>query len=52
LNDPLQLNEDIKKKEFFVRGLREIEVECLEDCLSLLSKGEYNRHYAETRMNH
>lgn len=27
-------------------------VENLEDCLSILRLGEFNRHYAETRMNH
>jgi centromeric protein E len=27
-------------------------VEGYDDCLKLLKLGEYNRHYAETRMNH
>lgn len=51
-NEPLQLNEDIRKKEFFVRGLKEYVVESYEDCMKLLRLGEFHRHYAETRMNH
>ena len=35
-----------------MRGLREVVVESLEECLSLLRLGEFNRHYAETKMNH
>lgn len=61
-SEPLQLNEDIRvsstiiktlqKKEFIVRGLKEYVVESYEECVKLLRLGEYNRHYAETRMNH
>jgi hypothetical protein len=51
-NEPLQLQEDIRKKEFVVKGLKEYVVEGYDDCVKLLKMGEYNRHYAETRMNH
>ena len=51
-NEPLQLQEDIRKKEFVVKGLKEYVVEGYDDCVKLLKIGEYNRHYAETRMNH
>jgi hypothetical protein len=52
MQDPLQLAEDIKKKEFVVRGLRESIVENFTDCMALLKLGEHNRHYAMTKMNH
>lgn len=32
--------------------MKEYVVEGYDDCLKLLKLGEYNRHYAETRMNH
>ena len=44
--------EDPKKKEFYVRNLREVIVESYEECLALLKLGEMNRSYAETKMNH
>ena len=44
--------EDPKKKEFFVKNLREVIVESLEECMALLTLGEQNRSYAETKMNH
>lgn len=49
---PLQAIEDIKKKEFVVRGLREVVVTSFNECLDLLKLGERNRSYAETTMNH
>ena len=51
-HEPLQLQEDIKKREFVVRGLKEHVVQSIDDCLALLRLGEVNRHYAETKMNH
>lgn len=51
-SEPLQLQEDIRKKEFLVKNLKEYVVESYEDCLKLLRLGEFHRHYAETRMNH
>eukprot|EP00347_Sterkiella_histriomuscorum_P010849 403374689 len=51
-HEPLQLQEDNKRKEFVVKGLKENVVQSLEDCLALLRVGEVNRHYAETKMNH
>lgn len=35
-----------------MRGLREVVVENFDDCLDLLRLGEFNRHYAQTKMNH
>lgn len=35
-----------------MKGLKEYVVEGYDDCIRLLMLGEYNRHYAETRMNH
>lgn len=48
----LQVIEDPKRKEFFVRNLREVIVENLDECISLLKLGEMNRSYAATKMNH
>ena len=49
---PLSAIEDIKKKEFVVRGLREVVVASFSECLDLLKLGEKNRSYAATMMNH
>ena len=35
-----------------MRHLREVIVENLDECLSLLKLGEMNRSYAATKMNH
>lgn len=51
-HESLQVLEDPKRKEFVVRNLREIIVENLDECLSLLKLGEMNRSYAATKMNH
>ena len=51
-HEALQVVEDPKRKEFFVRHLREVIVENLDECLSLLKLGEMNRSYAATKMNH
>jgi hypothetical protein len=44
--------ENIKKKEFVVRGLREVVIASFSECLELLKLGERNRSYAATMMNH
>lgn len=49
---PLLVCEDPKKKDFYVRGLKKIVVDTLDECLDILKMGEYNRHYAATSMNH
>ena len=49
---PLSVIEDPKKKEFVIKGLREVVVDNFEECLQLLKLGERNRSYAETAMNH
>jgi hypothetical protein len=52
MNETLQLVEDSKTKDFFIRGVTEESVNTIQDVLDLLSKGELNRHYAETKLNH
>ena len=51
-HEALQVIEDPKRKDFYVRNLRETIVENLDECLSLLKLGELNRSYAATKMNH
>ena len=52
LEDPLQINEDTVKKDFIIKDLIEEPISTIEDALALLQKGEENRHYAETFLNH
>jgi Kinesin motor domain len=52
INETLYLVEDSKTKEFFIRGVTEESVDTLQDILELLNRGELNRHYAETKLNH
>lgn len=40
------------EKEFYVRGLSEYAVTSMDEVLERLGKGEVNRHYAATAMNH
>lgn len=40
------------EKEFFVRGLSEYAVASITEVMERLAKGEVNRHYAATTMNH
>ena len=49
---PLMVWEDPKKKDFYVKGLVEVVVDTLDECLDILKMGEFNRHYAATSMNH
>jgi hypothetical protein len=51
-NDPLQVIESSKKKEFVIRNLNEVIVESFSECMELLKLGEQNRSYAVTKMNH
>jgi hypothetical protein len=51
LAEVLTINEDTKK-EFFVKGVTEESVSSVEEILDVLQRGELNRHYAQTSMNH
>lgn len=44
--------EDVARKEFFVKGANEILVSSKKEILEILKKGETNRHYALTNLNH
>eukprot|EP00826_Nyctotherus_ovalis_P053001 TRINITY_DN6818_c0_g1_i2.p2 TRINITY_DN6818_c0_g1~~TRINITY_DN6818_c0_g1_i2.p2 ORF type:complete len:129 (+),score=3.63 TRINITY_DN6818_c0_g1_i2:93-479(+) len=50
-SNALQINE-VKPGEFAVKGVCEQAVKCTEDILQAIKKGESNRHYAESVMNH
>jgi len=50
-NEILTVNEG-QDKEFCVRGLSEQVVNTIEEVLERLKKGEENRHYAATNLNH
>ena len=52
INESLQLVEDGRTKDFFIRGVTEQPVHNNTDVLELLTIGENNRHYAETKLNH
>jgi hypothetical protein len=49
---PLIVWEDSKRRDFYVKGLKHIVIETLDECLDILKMGEFNRHYAATSMNH
>ena len=51
MGQTLSINED-KKKEFFIKGATEEIITSEKDILEILNKGEENRHYASTIMNH
>jgi kinesin family member 5 len=51
-NETLQVCEDVDKKEFYIRGVKEEIVDDWLDALEKLKRGEINRHYARTVMNH
>ena len=40
------------RKEFIIKNLKELNVTTLDEVFKILSKGEKNRHYAETILNH
>lgn len=52
MDEALQLSENHSKKDFVIKGLREVEIQCIEDILDVIYQGEENRHYAETILNH
>ncbi|KRX00715.1 P-loop containing nucleoside triphosphate hydrolase [Pseudocohnilembus persalinus] len=51
LSETCSINED-QNKEFFIKGAKEEVLTNIDDILQLLYKGEQNRHYASTAMNH
>ena len=51
LSDVLTINED-QKKEFFIKGLTEESISSAQEVLEVVRRGELNRHYAQTTMNH
>ena len=52
IHEVMTLVEDVKTENFKIRGLTEMTVTSIEEILKLLHKGEVNRHYAKTVMNH
>lgn len=50
-NETITVNED-SNKEFFLKGVNEESINNLEEILEIMKRGENNRHYAETNMNH
>lgn len=52
LGETLQVCEDANKESFFIRGVREESVDSFEEIIEKLKRGEINRHYARTLMNH
>jgi len=51
LSDMLQINED-PVKGFYIKGVNEEPVNSIEEVLERIERGEENRHYAQTVMNH
>ncbi|CAD8121633.1 unnamed protein product [Paramecium sonneborni] len=51
LSEPLIFGTDYRK-EFVIKNIKEFNVTSIEDVISCISKGEKNRHYAETILNH
>lgn len=51
LGETLTVNED-QKKDFYIKGVTEESVSSISEILEKLKKGESNRHYARTNMNH
>ena len=51
LGETLSVNED-SNKDFYIKGVTEESVSSIEEILEKLRKGEANRHYARTTMNH
>ena len=52
MHEPLNMMEDTKKDQFVIKGLVEHSVTSIKEIFERLKKGEMNRHYAETFMNH
>lgn len=51
INEILTLNED-KNKEFYIKGAIEQSVLSIDEIMHCLDRGEVNRHYASTKLNH
>ena len=51
LSETLQINED-PNKGFYIKGVIEETVNSIDEVLEKLVRGEENRHYAQTVMNH
>ena len=52
MHEPLQLIEDVKQDTFVIKGITIETVASIKHIFEKLKKGEMNRHYAETFMNH
>ena len=52
IGETLQVCEDTAKDQFYIRGVREEAIDDWYDALDKLKRGEINRHYARTVMNH
>jgi centromeric protein E len=52
LNNEILTVAESPDKEFYVKGLSEQVVTTIEEALEKLAKGEANRHYAATNLNH
>lgn len=52
ISDTLQVCEDTAKDQFYIRGVREEAIDDWSDAIEKLKRGEVNRHYARTVMNH
>ena len=50
--EALQLVEEARTKDFFIRSVTEEPVTNITDVLECLNRGEATRHYAETKLNH
>lgn len=52
MGDPLTLVEDVKAENFIIKNITTESVASIRQIFDKLKKGELNRHYAETFMNH
>lgn len=52
MGEPLTLVEDVKAENFVIKGITTESVASIRQIFDKLKKGELNRHYAETFMNH
>ena len=52
ISETLQVCEDTTKDQFYIRGVREEAIDDWTDAIEKLKRGEINRHYARTVMNH
>ena len=52
MGEPLPLVEDVKNDTFVIKGITIESVASVKNVFEKLKRGEMNRHYAETFMNH